>query len=1446
MAGLHFDITGDNKNLLRNIEGSKQGIRSLTREAEKESKNLDDIMKRIGQSAAAIGVGFSATQLIRDVARVRGEFQQLEVALNTMLGSEEKANALFQQLVNTAAKTPFDLKGVAGGAKQLLAYGVAAEEVNDTIIRLGDIAAGLSIPLGDLVYLYGTTMTQGRLFTQDLRQFMGRGIPLADELAKQFGVAKDEVGGLVTAGKVGFPEVEKAIRAMTSEGGKFAGLMENQSKTITGQISNLEDAVDSMFNEIGKSSQGAISGVLSTTTQLVENYKQVLDIIGGIVVAFGSYKAVLAATAAFDGAAAKAKYSIEAAELMKILPLKEASANADIQQAVTSGKLTEAEAEKAIAIREEAKAYLEKLEAARIATAHDAAVAMENKRKNQEDIDKLQEQIGKLRELGKTKEADAETTKLQSLMNKQQTLAVEAETAVEIANKAATDAETVSTQINTATQNANTASTNLLTAAKMKLAAAGKAVAATLSNPYVLAAAAVAALAFGIYKVVTAKSAEEKAIERVNKKREEENKRLEDHKNKVSELISTIKDETRTTTEQANAYEELKKIAPKLTEQYTFLELQAVDSAEALKKFNEQLDRQRFTEATKSIERYRAMLKEVEDAGGDWNNISEGTRNALDELGLTGMTLDNVAENLKAEISNIQGTIDAFYKGMESRRPIEIKIQIAEGEVALIQKDFDNIKAKYDEAKAKFDKGEITFFDYKQIEFEYQRVEKRLKDAQNLRDKLIQGKPKSPNYGEEYDKAEKAWQDAAKALKDATNNRSEYTKEQYKELVKKEKDAAEAFKELGGDPTGKQQKKEDDAAKKKLEAQQKLADQLIALKLQTNNEIAGLEEDDHEREMKQIQSDYDERIAEIQKMEREWKEAQGGTLTPEQRQALDDAYSVAYEKRNKEEAKANKKNLESMLADVMTYQQARDKVEKDYAKERKKLESTDGVTKENLSQHDENRDKALQAIDEKFASESQVYLGWLESISDMTIVQLNRALGKAQAELESFEGKSDTNPEDLARARAQIAVLQKKIEQLEGKGKAETRTIDTWKDLGDVLGETASEFESLGDAIGGTTGEIISSLGSTFTSTVGLMNNIVQFVEICDKGIMNTAGTAVSAVKAVEAASVILAVISAAIQIIQKIADVAKNLHNKQYEKTIEDNQKKIDGLKESYNELEEAASKAYSSDKVIKLRDMNEKLEEQNRLIQEQKEAEESKKGDVDTSQYDEAMEANRKQMAENKEAMEEAIFGEDIQSAIENFADAYAEALEGNMDMNATAKEQAVRMMKNMVMESIKEYVAGSKKMEQIRAKMDALYADGVFSEADQKLIIGELEQFNKELDERFGWAEDLFNEEEASSSSSKRGIATASQESVDENNGRLMSIQLSMGEIKEQMIYTVTYLASMSSGVATGNNILSDIREQAVRTNRHLEDIVKYTKPLNDKISEVVSAINKINSK
>ena len=178
-------------------------------------------------------------------------------------------------------------------AKQLLAYGTATEDVNETLIRLGDIASGLSIPLNDLCLAVRCYHDARAALYQDLRQFMGRGIPLADELAKQFGVTKDKVGELVTAGKVGFPEVQKAIEAMTDKGGKFGGLMEEQSKTITGQISNIEDAISTMFNKIGKENESIINSGLSGVSYLVEHWEAVVTAIESAAVAYSAIKLLL-------------------------------------------------------------------------------------------------------------------------------------------------------------------------------------------------------------------------------------------------------------------------------------------------------------------------------------------------------------------------------------------------------------------------------------------------------------------------------------------------------------------------------------------------------------------------------------------------------------------------------------------------------------------------------------------------------------------------------------------------------------------------------------------------------------------------------------------------------------------------------------------------------------------------------------------------------------------------------------------------------------------------------------------------------------------------------------------------------------------------------------------------------------------------------------------------
>lgn len=257
------------------------------------------------------GLGFE--QLAGSIFNTRSQFQQLEISFNTMLGSEQKAGALMDELIQTAAHTPFDLSSVTSGAKQLLAYGTEAKDVNKTLVQLGDIASGLNIPLGDLVYLYGTTVSQGRMFTVDLRQFMGRGVPLAEELGKILHQNTTEVQESVSKGKVTSDIFKEAIANMTQAGGRFGGLMEQQSKTLEGQWSNIGDSIQQMFNEIGKKSEGVFSSGLSIISAMVENWQEVIKVIGVATVAVGSYRASLMAAASIR----KAEEAQKADDMMK-------------------------------------------------------------------------------------------------------------------------------------------------------------------------------------------------------------------------------------------------------------------------------------------------------------------------------------------------------------------------------------------------------------------------------------------------------------------------------------------------------------------------------------------------------------------------------------------------------------------------------------------------------------------------------------------------------------------------------------------------------------------------------------------------------------------------------------------------------------------------------------------------------------------------------------------------------------------------------------------------------------------------------------------------------------------------------------------------------------------------------------------------------------------------
>lgn len=296
-GALAFRATLDIDDFKVSAQAMESSIREFGNTAADEVNQAEDLIRGFAERAAQYIsyylVGQGMMNLVSSIVQVRGQFQQLEIAFSTMLGSEEKANALMAQMVDTAAKTPFDLMGVAEGAKQLMAYGVSADKVNDTMVRLGNIASGLSIPLYDIVYLYGTTMVQGRLYAQDVRQFTGRGIPLVKMLAEKYGVTADKINEMVSAGKIGFPEVEEVINKMTDAGGQFYNLMERQSASLTGQIANLEDAWDSALNSLGEKGEGVFSAGISAATYLVEHMEDILRILKAVTVAYGSYRAAV-------------------------------------------------------------------------------------------------------------------------------------------------------------------------------------------------------------------------------------------------------------------------------------------------------------------------------------------------------------------------------------------------------------------------------------------------------------------------------------------------------------------------------------------------------------------------------------------------------------------------------------------------------------------------------------------------------------------------------------------------------------------------------------------------------------------------------------------------------------------------------------------------------------------------------------------------------------------------------------------------------------------------------------------------------------------------------------------------------------------------------------------------------------------------------------------------
>lgn len=459
------------------------------RATSKSSDSLTDLLKK---GAALAGVTFGAEkirELGMEIVRVHGEMQQLNIAFSTMLKSQEKADALMSGLKTFATDTPFGLMDSAKGAKQLLAYGTTAENIIGDLKMLGNVASGVSAPLGDIVYLYGTLRSQGRAYAVDIRQFAGRGIPIYAELAKVLKVNVDQVNELVSAGKVGFPEVEQAFKNMTSGGGMFEGLMEKQTASVTGQIEKLKDNIQFMFDAIGTSSEGAIYGAIDGASTLVENYETVGKVLLGLIATYGTYRTAVMLTT-----------TVETARISIIDKLLTAQSMENISKLnLTKGSI-----------------------------AYNAAVRAELAAQQKKELAALKE-IGFEARRNYVKEQGLLLSAQQAVIDAKATgasaakiTALQAEASARGKSLVTARAEMIAAAQNIATKQADivatttsTASTNLLTIAKTRLTAATTRLNAVLSaNAYAILGAAAVALAYGIYQVATYSSDAEKAQNR--------------------------------------------------------------------------------------------------------------------------------------------------------------------------------------------------------------------------------------------------------------------------------------------------------------------------------------------------------------------------------------------------------------------------------------------------------------------------------------------------------------------------------------------------------------------------------------------------------------------------------------------------------------------------------------------------------------------------------------------------------------------------------------------------------------------------------------------------------------------------------------------------------------------------------------------------------------------
>lgn len=1338
---INLTVVIDNDEAIRKFRELQKTAKTVTSSVVTDADRMDIAMRRLATTLGQIGVGVSLAGLVKQIAQTRGEFQQLEVAFATLLQSKEKADALMSQMVELAAKTPLDLQGVASGARQLLAYGFAAADITNTLTRLGNVAAGLGLNLQDLTWLYGTTAVQGRLYTRDVMQFQSRGIDLAGELATQLGKTRAEISQMVTEGKIGFPEVQKAIESMTNEGGKFHNLMQEQSKTIPGLISNLGDALDMMVNDLGKSQEGVITGVLKGTISLVENYQKVLDILIPLVSAYGAYKATLILTAAAQ------KIVVTAANIKAFFDLAKGITAAKDAQLLFNMAFNANPLGLALSVLTAIGIAVWKYSDGIYSAAKSQKQLNDSIAEAASSAAVEQSELGRLK--GKLQAAKEGTEEYNKIRNE----IIEKFGKYDVGLKA----ETLTVE--------------------------------TLAQKY--------------------NSLTDAILQSYNARQYE----------KFSREQTDLFEQTATKSYDKIFNKLIKKYGDELGTQYG-VELQKAISDGSIKVLQNSAGILRISglkdfEAT--IGGALGLTTQFEVYTGRVAKLIANIVEAQEVLRET----DDLARKrfgITAPTPQSSTNTETPEQPQEVRNKSYWEGQKKEAEAALEAMDV-SLKgtAKWNELIAKIAEYDSKIKQYSvsgKTVTDAAKAQKKLSDLILANDKALQ-------------------QSRIDILKDGKQKElAEIDLRTKEEMNKLEQDKSKLKAAQGGIITADQTK---DFQERQSNIQQKNADDRAAIELKYAQELDKIYKQitddtlsEEDRRIKGIKDKYEEF--------RKWVEdaLKAGNITKEQ--ATDLGIKI-----DQAEIAAS---LNTIVEKYGTMEDKIAKIREKHAKDRET--ATKNGRSDLIPQIDKHETEEIGQIKVDELMKTDDWINLFQNLDALSSREIRRIIDNINEQLknadfdpinlkaitdqldQAAETAVKKNPfsnvvtgfRDYKKAMQEAVRLREKYNQTQKESdkqaadQAELNAITKKQKAWQNAQAAAAETSQLIGAVSG----MLGNMGVDVPAEVeGLMGALDSFASM----------------DITKPFSIVTGAIGGIANLIGGIFGGG----DRRKERNIQRLQDQIDALEKSYDELGEAIEEAYSTDASELIEQQNELLEQQKILIQNQI-AEERSKKDTDEErikEWENQIDEINKQIEENKEKALDAIFGEDLKSAIDNFATAYADAWANGEDRARTARDVVRNMMRQMVIESIKSAIQSSEAMKKFREKLQEFWLDGVFSAEEQEEAYKMADDLQKYLDDKYGWAGSLLSDNQASTqNATSRGFQAMSQDTGDELNGRFTDMQGKMNILVNGM----ELLRSINMDT---RNVTFDIRDIMIQLNGNVADIRTYTRIL-PAMGETLVAINR----